>query len=249
LRSGESIPHPAWAEERRVGSSPHHRLLAYLAVLFLVGAPAAPARAATDEGALWVTLHLALPVADRLWAHLVAQPRFDDDVSRLQRVVLRPWLEAALPHGFSGALGYDAHVIENPQQSLEQRIWQQVGYQRAWRPLRAFGGVRLEERFFEGDAGAALRARLRVGLGLPLPRSFELVAQNEGFWNLNRTGSITRVGYRENRLSAGIGRPVGERARADLGYQMQWQQRPASDRIFHTLMLGLRVELPPLPFP
>jgi hypothetical protein len=216
---------------------------AWLATL----AAAQPAGAVSEEGALWTTLHLALPVSPRLSAHLIVQPRFDADVSRLQRVVVRPWLEAGLGRGFAAALGYDAHVIENPVSTLEQRVWQQLSFGRAWRPLRGFARLRLEERFLEGSDPVAWRSRLLVGLGAPLGRSFELVAQDELFVNLNQTRRVARTGVRENRLYAGFGRPLRDRLRADLGYQLQWQELPGADRMFHTLMLGLRFDAPGFP--
>jgi len=233
------------ALQREATSALRHSVLRFSAAAALGPlAVASPARAASEEGALWVNAHLAVPLTSRLSANLIVQPRIVADISDYQRVVLRPWLQVELGHGFHAALGYDAHLIESPASTLEQRAWQQLGWGGRWRPLRAFGRARLEERFFEGPGPTLWRGRLLGGLGLPLGRSFELVVQDELFLNLNENGRASRSGLRENRLYAGFGRSLGDRGRVDLGYQMQWQELLGPDRIFHTLMLGVRVDAP-----
>ncbi len=138
-------------------------------------------------------------------------------------------------------------MIESPASTLEQRTWEQVAFGHRFDPLRAFARLRLEQRFFQGEDTASWRSRLLGGVAVPLGRAFELVVQDELFVTLNQLSPALRTGLRENRFYAGVGRPLGDRVYVDVGYQMQWIDPPGTDLIFHTLMLGVRFDVPGIP--
>lgn len=218
-----------------------------LAPLLLVAFAALdPARAAEETASLWFTSNIRVPISERFSWNLIVQPRFDDDISQLDRVLVRSWFDASLPYGLAVGLGYDAHVIENPVPLLEQRAWQQLAFKRKWPAVRTFGYARIEQRFFEDSDGVAVRGRVLLGLAVPLMRSVDLVARNEFFVNFNETDAGVRTGYRENRLFGGLSRPLNQRTRAEVGYQMLWVNLPGPDAIAHTLMLGIAFETPSL---
>ncbi len=224
--------------------TPWSRVIAAAALwLTLIGAPR-PVDAAEQDGSLWITTLVRMPIADRYSLSLIVQPRFDSDIGRIQRVLIRPWFEVDIKHGFSAAAGYDMHANINPASRWEQRVFQQLAHRHAFSAWKSLAWVRLEQRFFE-DAGAVpVRGRFLLGANVPLPESLALLFTNEFFVNFNTTGVIPQTGFRENRVFGSISRQFGQWTQLGVGYQMQWVDRPAGSLINHVVMLSLSFETP-----
>lgn len=208
----------------------------------------ASARADEHEGALWVVGLWTLPVSETFALHLMTQSRIVDDVRSYERTVVRPYLSVALPSGFEAALGYDAHIFENPISLLESRAWQRLAYEHDWGAWKSQVHFWQEERFIEGSDDVAWRSRINVGASFPISRSLELtgVIRNEFFVNLNETDVIRRTGLGEDHAYAGLRRPFGPWLTLEVGYLMQYRRRPGPDLFDHTLALGFAVALPSL---
>jgi hypothetical protein len=208
--------------------------------LLLLALPST-ARALENDAQLWATLHVGRPIGDRVAVNLVLQPRFGDDISELERMVVRPWVSVRAFTSTFASLGYDAHIIEHPDSLLENRIWQQM--LASWKPegLELDGRLRIEERFIEHTSGALVRLRARLGLIRPLEGRYALVGRNEVLVNLNSLsrGADTSSGFDENRFFAGLRFGLGEHSTLEAGYQMVYDDRPGDDEIGHTLMIGL----------
>ncbi len=209
-------------------------------------AAAGPVRAAEHDAALWSVGTLRVPLTERLSWHLTGQARWVDEIDTFERGVVRSWLSLSLPRRFGAALGYDAHIFDNPRSTVEQRFWQQLAHSVTWGPVTTRTQGRLEERFFEGVDKVAWRARFLVGWTIDLPRSFQAVVQNDFFVNLNENRRVTYRGLGEDQLFVGVRRPLGRGLRLEAGYLMQFLERRGRDLFNHTLVLGFAYSAPPL---
>jgi hypothetical protein len=204
------------------------------------------ARSAEHDGQLWLGTLLTVPVTERFRVRLLLQDRIFDDFSEQQQVLVRPSLELTLTPGVDAAVGYDAHVVQNPRSRLEQRVWQQLSLDRGWRSLSGRLRARLEERLFEGSDSVGVRARFLIGARAPLVDSLYATARNEFFVTLKDVSRGPDTGYDENRLFGGLGIALAEHMRLEGGYQMQWQQRRGRNLVGHTLLFGFSVRTPTL---
>lgn len=197
--------------------------------------------AAEDDARLWAVASAGVPIWDRISGDFMLQTRVSDDIGELERVVLRPWLSARLADGFSASLGYDAHFIEEPSDSVEHRIWEQLSLSHALGSLGLSHRARLEQRFIEDIDGVALRLRylLRLSHDLGTPKWYASVA-NEVFLDLNSPDTLPDSGFGEDRASAVIGHRAGAHLRLEAGYQLQYVDRNGQDAANHTLLLGVR---------
>lgn len=209
----------------------------------LAGIPS-PVVAAEHDASLWITTLVRMPIADRYSLSLILQPRFDDDIGRIERVLIRPWFEVDIKHGFAAAVGYDMHANINPSSRWEQRAWQQLAHRHAFSGWKSLVWIRVEERFFENARAVPVRGRFLLGAIVPLPESLSLMFTNEFFVNFNTTGVVSKTGFRENRVFGTINRQFGQWTQLGVGYQMQWVDRPAQNLISHAVMLNLWFETP-----
>ncbi len=218
------------------------RRIAALWVAVLACGWALPLHAAEDDVRLWTTGVVSGELRKGLRGSVAVQARFRDDVSDLERVVVSPSLTLSLTKGIGATLGYDAHFIDSPGDSIEHRAWQQLGAVQPLLGTDAQARFRLEERFIEGVGGAALRGRLLLGFKLPVAGSrWSFEAHNELFWNLtSHGGGGPDAGFDQNRLFVGFGRPLSASTRASLGYLLQYVDRDGRpDAANHALSIAV----------
>lgn len=202
--------------------------------------------AAENDGRLWLTASISLPVIDNLSATLDLQDRLRDDMSDLERDLVRPSLTYRWRPWLATTLGYDAHFIDSPVSSsvVEHRAWQQVVA-----PFDLLGSsvtprVRLEERFIDGVSGAAVRARLGGFVRMPLDEegNWSVMGGEELFVNLNSREEGPDSGIDQNRASVALARQWNEHLSIEVGYMNQWiDVDSADDLVNHVLTLTLRV--------
>jgi hypothetical protein len=123
--------------------------------------------------------------------------------------------------------------------TVEQRVFQQ----HVWTAPAGSGGVslrlRLEQRFIEGNSGAAWRLREQVRFSRPIAGGgrFALVVWDEIFLHLNETSRLDR-GLDQNRVFAGLSRAVAG-VRLEVGYLNQFSHsRAGPNRVNHVLSSG-----------
>ena len=200
---------------------------------------ASPARAVENDPLLWLTAIGSHPVAENLRASLFLQARFFDDMSEFERFVVNPSLGWSLGRGVSVAGGYDAHVIRNPRVRLEHRTWQQLAARHALGPLEVFHRFRLEQRYIEGEDGAANRLRWWLEGGVPIASTrWRVLARNEAFFDLDaKRQGPTQAGFGETRLFVGFDGELRDGLSAEIGYQLQYvDRRRREDLAAHTLL-------------
>lgn len=210
-----------------------------VALAFALISPTA-SHAADDDSGMWTTVSAAHPVASQWSAGLLVQTRVNNDFGDLERTVLRPSLTYKPTDYLALTVGYDAHFIEKPNDRVEQRIWQQIAVNWASAPVAWTARARLEERFIENVDGTPLRLRLMARGQLSLnDGGLYAVMSNEYFINLDETRGGPRDGFDQNRFFVGLGSPLDERIKAEVGYQMQYINRAGEDIAVHQLMVSL----------
>ena len=229
-----------------MSDTPHRRRLGSALLGIVLLAVACSARADQDDAALWIVNQVSVPVSERWSVNLMTQARIIREIGTYERSVVRPWVAVKLPWNFEAAVGYDAHLFENPRSLLESRGWQRLGYEHDWGRFKTQVHFWQEERFIEGDDEVAWRSRFLVGATVPLPYSLTGVVRNEFFINLNKTDRIRDLGLGENQFFAGFRRRVTPWLRVDVGYLMQFLERPDRDVYNHGLLLGFSITTPSL---
>lgn len=182
---------------------------------------------------------------ENLLADATLQLRFDNDIDQLERVLLRPSLTYLLGGNQSLTLGYDAHFVESPTDRVEQRLWQQYNLNHRFSTLTGSLRLRLEERFIDHVDGVPVRLRIKVGIKLPVTDSpWFVTLSNEAFLGFNDIGGGQRDGFHENRAYLGFGRPLGNGTVGQIGYQNQFFDNRANDRMLHQFFISVNLKLP-----
>jgi len=207
-----------------------------VACLLFVGS----ARAVENDPLLWLTAIGTQRLAEGVSAGLFLQTRFYDDMSEFERLVVNPSLGWSPAEGLSLAAGYDAHVIREPRVRLEHRTWQQFAWRHALGPLAMFHRFRLEQRYIEGEDGAANRLRWWLQGGVPIAETdWRVLVRNEAFFDLDaKRQGPTQSGFGETRLFVGVDAELADGLVGEIGYQLQYvDRRRRDDLAAHTLLV------------
>lgn len=192
-----------------------------------------------SDGGLWLTTSYTKKINTNWSASIAIQPRFNNDIENLERVVISPSVNYLLDPKQTLTLGYDAHIIDEPVSKLEQRIWQKYTRKVPGDILMGTGRVRLEERFIEDVDGTALRLRLKAGVRLPLSNTnYDFIISDEYFINVNDLSGGPEDGFDQNLFFFGCGRSLTNNIKANFGYQMQHINRPVEDLTIHQLFIS-----------
>lgn len=204
-----------------------------------------PALAETRQDAgIWLANQIAAPVGEDFSLNLMIQSRWTREIDRYERTVVRPWLALDLAEGLQVALGYDAHLFENPRSFTEHRAWQRVEVRRAFGRVVGVTHFWLEERFFPGD-DVAWRGRFLLGGVVALTRDLSFFARNEFLVDWNTTPVVRETGLGENQLAVGLSHRLASGVGLDIGYLQQYLDR-SEDVFNHFLLVGFAFETPPL---
>jgi hypothetical protein len=199
------------------------------------------AKAGEPDARFWVSAEGRLFVGAEWSGSVLLQPRFSDDIGRLERFLIRPSIDYFPGNGWALTAGYDAHLVRQPSVKTEHRIWQQVGLSHDLLSIEAAHRLRVEERFIEDLGGIAPRLRYRIRGTQRLPGTpWYLALGNEVFFNLGTRSRTVRGGFGEDRLFAGMGYRAARGTKIEAGYQLQYIDRPGrEDAANHTLVLSV----------
>jgi hypothetical protein len=161
----------------------------------------------------------------RLW--MDGQLRFGDDSSRFSQGLVRPGVGYALNKAWTVWIGYAYIRTDQPYAqapSNENRIWEQVSWQRLAGSTDLSSRTRLEQRFHSAGSGTGVRLRELGKLMQPLgaKKIWLIVVYDEIFVNLNSTNFGARSGADRNRAFAGPGINLSKSIRAEMGYMNQY---------------------------
>jgi hypothetical protein len=215
--------------------------------LALAAAPA-PARALDHDVQSWSLFVAQGYVTPHVRWYGEAQPRFGDDVSELDRLLLRAALGYQIAPGVSAWAGYAWTPLFSPAFKDEHRPFQQLLFEHKFGPLFLVNRTRFEQRFIEGADGPSLRARHMVRGVLRFADSpLGVAAYEEVFFTFNRPGGAPASGFDQNRAFAGLNLQATSVLQVELGYMNNFVNRPApaEDRMNHNLVFMLFASLPP----
>lgn len=185
----------------------------------------------THDGQIWFPIYNTIKFPNKFRGWVEVNPRFGDDFSEIDQLLLRPALGYQILQKFSVWQGYAWITNYRPDFSDEHRLYQQLSYRDSFSHFRVFSRTRLEERFIRGAVGTALRAREMIRLDVPFGEHNEWagVVYDEIFVNLNSIRNGPDSGIDQNRVFVGINRKVNEYFHVDLGYQNQFINSAGSD--------------------
>ena len=163
-------------------------------------------------------------------------PRFGDDASSFDQLLLRPAIGYQLTEHLSLWQGYgwvgNYNQSSGPMFFQENRVFQQAIYTRKLDGFNFMSRTRMEERWIQYAGGTALRFRQMFKLSYPLPMAPEwsLVGYDEIFINLNSVDTYDELGrgskgpgagIDQNRLFLGVNKKFNQYFNVDIGYQNQ----------------------------
>ncbi len=217
------------------------RMWATLLVFVLIGGISGEmARAATEhDGQLWFPLYnrLHLPSNFRGWVEV--NPRFGDNVSEIDQLLLRPAIGYQVSPSFSVWQGYAWVTNYEPRFRDEHRLYQQLSYRRSLSRVRIFSRTRFEERFIRNAIGTALRAREMVRSDIPFGpnKHWALVIYDEVFVNVNTIRNGPNSGFDQNRFFIGVNRRLNDSLSVDFGYQNQAINTKGPNTMNHIILI------------
>lgn len=195
--------------------------------LLLLGGAASPARADVDNQQ-WTLITLQKELTARWRAYFEVQPRFGEDASGTERLIVRPAIGYRLNDKVSIWQGYGWTPLLEPSFADEHRVFQQLLFEDKLGETSLINRTRLEERFIEGAGGASVRLRNMLRLAHPVSadKRWTVVGYHELFWNLNSTDTGPVSGFDQNRLFLGVSRQMNQELRVETGYLLNHINSP-----------------------
>jgi hypothetical protein len=205
-----------------------------------------------DDFQSWNLATITFKKDEKYLGYFEVQPRIGNNVlgpvrgpgdKHFAQLVLRPALGYQITPNISLWQGY-AWVPSNiPTRIDENRIYQQLQINNAFSKLTMVNRSRLEQRWFEGADGTAVRARHMVRLAIPFTESkkWSWILYDELFVNLNGPQGAPKAGFDQNRAFIGLNRTFNRNVNAEIGYLNNYVNRadPVADRMNHVLLLGV----------
>lgn len=221
-----------------------------VAALCLCGVRAVHAQQTDIQSWTLITAQTTLD-SDKKWlVYAEAQPRVGDDISRLERLLLRPAVGYNYTEKTSLYLGYawtptfyDTHYNEDFRN--EQRIWQQVLHKHDAFGMSWQHRLRQEQRFIDDASSTSHRTRylLRGSYRLSELYNTGLTGYNELFVTENSVRRGPRAGFDRNRFFFGPYIVAGA-GRYEVGYLGEYGKRFGSDdRMINAFMVTANYSL------
>jgi hypothetical protein len=216
-----------------------------MAGFFILGARCAYAQRTDFQSWTLVTAQKTLDSEKRWFLYLEAQPRIGDDISRLERLLIRPALGYNYDKSLVFYLGHawtptfsDTHYRHDFRN--ENRIWQQALYKHDWLGLAWQHRFRQEQRFIDDASSVSNRTRylVRGSYRIAESQDFGITGYNELFVTENSVERGPRAGFDRDRFFLG---PylVSGKGRYEIGYLGEYGKRFGnSDRMINAIMLA-----------
>lgn len=199
---------------------------------------------------LWTAINVNAPIKGKFESRFQFSPRLVSNITDFNQFILHALLGYRFNEHFSFFQGYAWSTLYIPNFRREQRPYQELTFSHELSKIVLDHRFRFEERFIQDIEGISLRARYRLKGIYPLDvkKIWSLVLFDELFVNLNSHFDGPQAGIDQNRLYAGINRKLTDNTNIDLGYQLQYLNRPGPslDRLNHFIFFYLNFNLPPM---
>lgn len=201
------------------------RFRALLILLAFLSFPLGHARIAYDTQA-WLQTWVQGPITEQYQYYLEIQPRFSNNISQTNMVLVRPAISYDLDGIHSLWLGYAWVPSYTNGYRSEHRAWQQVQRETKDHPMTWIHRFRLEERFLPvNEFSLRFRYMLRSLYALDRDEKWSVAFWDEIMLNLAGT---PQQGVDQNRLFLGISRKW-DFLRTELGYLNQYVKTGTPD--------------------
>jgi hypothetical protein len=198
-----------------------------------------------NELVMWNFVDLSVPlkfIDKKLFLKETFSPRFKDELSDMDIILLRTTLNYKVNNGAVLTVGHDWFKVFNSSIPHENRLLQQVAFKNRIGKSKLFftQQSRLEERFLLGE-NLITRLRYKPGFELLLTKSLTLDFGDEIFINLNNS-ELRDSGLEQNRIYINLRKQINRSVTVGLGYQLQHflQDR---DLINHQIVTRLSFDL------
>ncbi|MDQ0448700.1 DUF2490 domain-containing protein [Methylobacterium aerolatum] len=215
-------------------------MLPLLASLLVAGTPV-PALA--NDAQLWFNTTLFGSVGDLAY-YAEVQPRFGDDISKLDQFFFRPALGWKINDNLKLYQGY-AYVEDRGGSTvrIEDRSFQEINWTIGeFNGVKASSRTRFEQRWRSDgrDVGFRVRSQLRAAAPLTDRKgSVAALGWTEVFVALNDADWGPRAGFDQVRTFAGIEIPIGDKSTVELGYLNRLIQSRTATETDHVLSINL----------
>lgn len=220
-------------------------LLLSLVFIWALGLRQAQAQRTDFQQWTLITANVSLDQEKKWLFYMEAQPRIGDDMSRLERLLIRPAIGYNINENLTAYFGYawtptfmDAQYDENYRN--EQRIWQQLLYKHDYLGLKWQHRLREEQRIID-DASAVsnrLRYLLRGSYQFCDCQQFGLTGYNEVFVSWDSVDRGPRAGFDRDRFFFGPYWQIGS-GRYEIGYLGEYGKRfGGDDRMINAIMVS-----------
>ena len=212
----------------------------WCAVLPLLLAAAAPARAQRTDDQLWLQASGVVRVGEHEEATVESIARFGERARGLAHTEiggLFAWKlgKVELAIGYRHVEDFVGDRTLPNEERLRQHVIVPLGAGFATR-------IRLEQRFNSAGPEIGHRVRGQLRFNAPLGRTgLGLFATHETFLNLNSTAWGQRGGIERVRANIGLGAPLGRQLRVEIGYLNPYRfgRAGARDQMDHAMTIGL----------
>lgn len=206
-----------------------------------------------DDFGYWTPIYLNVPITDKVRGQFEVNPRIQENGADFNQLLIRPSIGYNLSKNWSIWQGYAWITNYIPSFISEQRIWQQLLYEKQFErfpKLSLTNRFRTEERFIQRVSGAPFRIRnmLRLQYALDKNKKWSFVLFDEPFINLSSHNGGPQSGIDQNRLFVGVNRKFNAHVNAEAGYLMQYINIPNSgvDKLNHNILVNFYFTTPQL---
>lgn len=215
-----------------------------LSFLLPVLSSVTPVFAADEDTQIWSSITAIVPLTEKIDLTIEGHSRLTEHSSVHGQRFLRPQITYKLKDNLSLTVGHFYGLMNSSSNPsfIEQRIWEQVGYNFLKKEdgTKFSGRTRLEQRTVNGASGTGWRFRQQLRYEAPFQEGQRLrgVIWDEIFFNFNDVSWGPRSGVDQNRVFLGINLPVYKNLEVEPGYINQYVVRSGSDNVVHVLSVN-----------
>ncbi len=207
-----------------------------------------PVLAVENDLGLWTPIYIKLPVTEKIITQLEINPRIQENITHINQLLVRPSVGYQLTKNLSIWQGYAWVTNYIPSFVNENRIWQQILYEKEIGRFVFSSRSRLEERFIENVHGTPVRFRnmFRAQYALDKNKHWAFVIYDEPFINIGSHFQGPQSGIDQNRFFVGLNKKFTQNTSIEGGYLMQYLNvaSPIQDRLNHNILVNLYLTLP-----